>query len=368
MSAPTRILALLTDGFGAAGGIAAYNRDFVAALSASGAEIEIAPRRGVGAGGLPARVRQHPAIHDRLRYALRAVGVAVARRPRIVFCGHLYMAPLAAIAARLAGARLVIQLHGVEIWPRPTAQRLAALEAADLILCVSRDTRARAIGWANIAPERAVVVPNTVSDVFTPGDASALRQRLGLQGELALLSVGRLDARERYKGHDRVIRLLRAARARGHDAVYLVAGEGDDRARLEALAASEGVAEHVRFLGPTLDADLPDLYRAADLFVMPSTGEGFGIVFLEAMACGTPALGLAAGGAPDALEGLGEAVAEAALPAALMRALAADKPNGGSLAARVRERFGRPVFEARVAEVMAAVGLAGGAPGQAVAR
>lgn len=306
MSGPTRILALVTDAFGVGGGIAQYNRDFIEAVAARpGIEaIDVLPRRGSGeVTGLPPRVRQYASTYARILYSLRALGLALTRRPGVIFCGHLFMAPIAAPLARLTGARLVIQLHGVEIWDRPSGQQRAALKAADLVLCVSRDTRARAIGWAAIAPERAIVVPNTVADDYTPGDGSQVRRRLGLEDNIVLLSVSRMASDERYKGQDRVIRLIQPARAKGHDVVFLVAGDGDDRPRLEALAASEGVAEHVRFLGEVPRAELPDLYRAADLFVMPSTGEGFGIVFLEAMACGTPALGLDAGGAADALGG-----------------------------------------------------------------
>ena len=343
------ILALVTDAFGSGGGIAQYNRDFIGALArcVDVESIEILPRLCPdGATGLPQRVRQHPAIFPRVRYSVRALGLAVNRRPGVIFCGHLFMAPMAAAIARLIGARLAIQLHGVEIWRRPSALQRAALKAADMVLCVSSDTRAHAIGWTAISPRRAVIVPNTVADDFTPGEGTALRRQLGVDSKRVLLSVSRLAADEQYKGQDRVIRLINSMRAQGHDVVFLIAGEGDDRARLEALARAQGVADHVRFLGKVPREQLPDLYRAADLFVMPSTGEGFGIVFLEAMACGTPALGLAAGGAVDALgDGLGEAVAEGELQDAMIRMLAAGKPNGQALASKVRERFGRTAFE-----------------------
>ncbi len=95
---------------------------------------------------------------------------------------------------------------------------------------------------------------------------------------------------------------------------------------------------------------LVDAYRAADVFVMPSTGEGFGIVFLEAMACGTPALGLDADGSRDALAdgALGAVVSEAELPNAIAHLLVAPRPDPWELHERVHGRFGRPAFLGRV--------------------
>src|SRR5262249_6203711 len=167
-------------------------------------------------------------------------------------------------------------------------------------------------------------------------------------GKCVLLSVGRMDARERYKGHDRVIAAIARLVAEGHDVVYLVVGEGDDLPRLQALAVETGVADRVRFMGAARWETLIDAYRMADLFVMPSTGEGFGIAFLEAMASGTPALGLAVAGARDALADgdLGTAVAEPEFLPTLMRVLPRPKPNFHALAAAVRDRFGHASFAA----------------------
>ena len=115
------------------------------------------------------------------------------------------------------------------------------------------------------------------------------------------MSVSRLASSERYKGNDRVIRALPSVLTRYPDALYLVVGDGDDRPRLEALAAELGVTEKVRFVGLVSSEELPDYFRVADVFVMPSTGEGFGIVFLEAMACGIPVIGGNKDGSLDAL-------------------------------------------------------------------
>jgi phosphatidylinositol alpha-1,6-mannosyltransferase len=322
-------------------------------LAAGGAlsSITVLPRHAPERIAAPAAIIQMPAWPGRVAYSVRALLTAFRQRVDVVFCGHLYMAPLAWAIARLKGAKLVLQMHGVEVWPRPSPLQRAAVEAADLVLCVSRHTRTCVVGWAALAPERIVVVPNTVGETFSPGDGPALRAKLGLAGERVLLTVGRMASSDRYKGHDRVIAAIPDLVRWGHDVIYVIIGEGNDRTRLEALAQETGVADRVRFLGAVGAQWLAEAYRMADLFLMPSSGEGFGIAFLEAMASGTPALGLAVGGAPDALADgeLGTLVAgENDLPAAIARLLATPKSDPVALSQAVRDRFGREAFRAQL--------------------
>jgi phosphatidylinositol alpha-1,6-mannosyltransferase len=163
-----------------------------------------------------------------------------------------------------------------------------------------------------------------------------------------------MDSRERYKGHDRVIAAIPQLVARGHDVVYVVVGEGDDQPRLAALANKSGVGDRLQFTGAVGRQTVIDAYRAADLFLMPSTGEGFGIAFLEAMASGTPTLGLAVAGAREALADgeLGIAVTEEDFPAAIERALSAARPDPEVLASATRARFGHKPFAASVRMMM----------------
>lgn len=357
------MLALVTEAYGGKGGIAQYNRDLLGALAAGddAIAVDILPRQAtVPIESLPAGIVQRPPRRGKARFAAEAFRIALSDRPSIIFCGHLYMAPLCAFLARATGAALVIQLHGIEIWTRPTLGQRRALESATLILCVSRYTRAEVLKYAAIPPHRIRVQANTYCDDFIPGDRAAARHRFGIAGgTFCVLSVGRLDARERYKGQDRVIRALPSLRARHPDVVYLISGEGDDLSRLEALAQKAGVSDAVRFLGHVPREALPDLYRAADLFALPSTREGFGIVFLEAMACGTPALGLAVAGARDALADgmLGAAPEESELDAALEAAMAENERNDIALAQAVKHRFGRAHFAAHATRLFDLHGL-----------
>jgi phosphatidylinositol alpha-1,6-mannosyltransferase len=348
------IVALVTDAFGSRGGIAQYNRDLFGALSKYWS-LEVLPRYGdAGSEELPAQILQHKSRSSRMAYSVLAAMCVWKRRPHIIFCGHLYMTPLAALLGWLCRAKLVVQLHGIEAWKKPTRLQSWAVSTASAVLCVSRHTRTRAVDWCDLPPERIVVLPNTVRTEFVPGDRQAARAQLGIKDEQVLLSVGRLDKRERYKGYEILIKLIPHFRKQGHNILYLIAGDGDDCPRLQELARNHNVEENVRFLGFITDERLPDLYRAADVFVMPSTGEGFGIVYLEAMACGTIAFGLGEAGARDALGdgSLGVIASKSALGPQLSVTLELARiADPRQLEMAVKERFGQRLFAARAARV-----------------
>jgi glycosyltransferase involved in cell wall biosynthesis len=134
--------------------------------------------------------------------------------------------------------------------------------------------------------------------------SAELRARYGLQeGERIILTVARLAAKERYKGYDRVIHALPAIREACGPVRFMLVGQGEDSQRVDALLSVLGIKSMVIMPGFVSDAELPAHYRLADVFAMPSTGEGFGIVFLESMACGTPVVAGNRDGSVDALDG-----------------------------------------------------------------
>lgn len=301
-----RILALVTDAYGAGGGIAQYNRDLFQALASADTvgEVVVVTRNGSAAkAAIPDKMRQLPTRSGRLAFIVQALSAMRKHGPfDVIFCGHLYMAPLAALLAKATGTPLWLQIHGIEAWQRPGHLQRWAAERSHLVTSVSRNTRRLFLGWANCPPEAVKVLPNTVDERFSPGPKpDALLERYQLRGRKVLLTVSRLAASERYKGHDGVIAAVAELRHAHPDLVYVIAGDGDDRPRLEELARELGVTEAVKFIGYVPDVELPDLYRAADVFVMPSTGEGFGIVFLQALASGVPVIGGDSDGSRDPL-------------------------------------------------------------------
>jgi phosphatidylinositol alpha-1,6-mannosyltransferase len=332
-----RVLALVTDAFGGHGGIAQYNRDFLTALGECEeiAQVMILPRAaGACPGELPSAVRQLRPVPGRLAYSFAALALARRERPDIVFCGHAFMAPLAAVIAKVLKARLWVQVHGIDAWQELPALWRRSLETAMLITSVSRHTRRRLLEWLGIDPCRVKILPDTVGARFRPGaKLDYLVGRHGLRGKKVLLTVSRLAAAEQYKGNDRIIRVLARVLREHPETMYMIVGDGDDRQRLEALAVECGVAERVCFVGAVTPDELPDYYRLADLFVMPSTGEGFGIAFLEAMATGVPVIG---GNRDGSLDPLGDGRFGAAIDPQDCDALAS------AICAVLRDPAGRP--------------------------
>ena len=213
-----------------------------------------------------------------------------------------------------------------------------------VVTAVSRGTRAILLRWVDLPPHRVRVLPDTVQDKYVPGPASAaLREKLALGPGPILLTVGRMSAGERYKGHEQVFRALPTGRTRHPTLVHVVAGGGDDRAYLEQRALELAGPGVVRFLGFVPEEELLDLYRLADLYVMPSTQEGFGIAYLEAAGCGVRVVGGVGGGSADAVpERVGALVDPSdrdALAATIRTSSAAARRSGGRRALR-RKHFG----------------------------
>lgn len=301
-----RILALVTDAFGGYGGIAQYNRDLLGALNLSDCveEIVVIPRlaqRQVGA--LPAKVRQLPPRASRIAYIAKSVAVAQTSGPfDVVFSGHLYHTPLAAFIGRAMKIPVWLQTHGIDAWDCPARLVREGTERSALITTVSRHTKQRLLAWANVDPERVRVLPNTFRPIFSLGAADeSFLQQYDLCGRKIILTVARLAKADSYKGHGKIIEALPSVLSKHPDAVYVVVGEGDARPGLEDEVKRRGVSAHVRFLGRLSDESVLKLYRSARVFAMPSSKEGFGIVFVEAAATGLPVVGGNRDGSRDAL-------------------------------------------------------------------
>lgn len=305
-----QVLMLLTDGFGGFGGIAKFNRDFLDAMSMSPLvdRVQAWPRlisEPIVGLSPEAVVYRREFAGSRLTFARRALANSF-RGPAfdLVVCGHVNLLPIAWLVARLRGATLALVVHGIEAW-RPTRSPLINAFAArvDMLLSVSELTAARFGKWSGVTEERWTILPNSVdTSRFTPkGKPASLLRRYGLDGRRVIMTMGRMAPEERYKGFDEVLEALPELVRRFPDLTYLLVGDGPDRARLEAKAEELSLRDSVIFTGRAPESEKADYFRLADAYVMPSTGEGFGIVFIEAAACGIPVVGGNVDGSREAL-------------------------------------------------------------------
>jgi phosphatidylinositol alpha-1,6-mannosyltransferase len=251
------------------------------------------------------------------------------RRPQLVFCGHLNLLPFALLAAKHFGSPLLAYLHGIEAWapPRRALVRKRA-SRADRYIAVSEVTRDRFVEWSGADKLKVAVIPNAVHiDGFGMGPRNPeLVRRYGLEGKRVLMTMCRLDARQRHKGVDEVIEILPQLLERHDDLVFVVVGDGDDLQRLKARASGRGLAGHVVFTGWIDEGEKADHLRLADAFTLAGHGDGFGIVLLEAMACGIPVVASSLDGSSETVLGgrLGQVADprnEESLANAILRAL-----------------------------------------------
>ena len=235
-----------------------------------------------------ARRMEPGVIHGMPVYGAALPALLVAQERRIPFVAHV------------CGEEFGMQ--GRSLYRRQVMKHV--LGHADATVAISEATRSEAVKHGSAEASTHLIFVIDLSSLH-PVETDVARAELGISGDPILLTVSRIVER---KGHDSVVRALKVLLGEFPGLGYYIAGEGPDRPRIEELARAEGVAHAVHFLGRVPDEKLSALYSAADLFVMPNRElpsgeiEGWGMVFLEAGACGTPSIGGRSGGTGSAVE------------------------------------------------------------------
>ncbi|WP_294399102.1 glycosyltransferase family 4 protein [Prosthecobacter sp.] len=297
------------------GGIQAFSRIYVQALAEAFAHLEIRVfvKNDLPPPGDLLRLKgvtfysmaHYPKWTRALLMVVVGLAVGVRERPRCVITTHLHFQPAVRMLNWLCGIPVMSVLHGIEAWSLPSGLRIWAMRAADHLMAVSHHTRKVVIDSYGLNPDKISVVPNTFdADRFTIGPKPEhLLARYGLKpGQPVVMTVSRLVVSERYKGHRQILQALESIRNLYPDLRYLVVGTGDDMLRLQEITKASNLEECVIFAGHIPAEELPDHYKLCDVFAMPSSKEGFGIVFLEAMASGKPVVAGNLDGSVDALD------------------------------------------------------------------
>ncbi len=223
---------------------------------------------------------------DKIKFVFKVIFSVFKGTPKLLACSHINLSPLALLLKKLFELPYIVLAHGVEVWDIKKGLKFQGLSNADYIISVSSYTKNK-MAENGIGKSKIKILPNTVdTDFFSPRHIDRkLFRSLNLKNKFIMLTVARLSKKERYKGHGIILEVLQNL---SDDFIWLVVGEGGDSRRLKEKAKRLGVSGKVWFLGKVENSKLVDYYNLCNLFIMPSQGEGFGIVFLEALACGKP--------------------------------------------------------------------------------
>lgn len=223
-------------------------------------------------------------------------------RTRILYLGHPNFAPLGLLCKFLnSRVRYVVSAYGLEVWNPLSAFRKLGLQRASGVTSISEFTARSLIEVQGVDPAKIEVIPCVINAELLHANGNGTQPDAQRGDQKILLAVARLDTRERHKGLDEVILALPQLTEAVPELVFVIAGDGDDRDRLEEFARNRGLSQRVIFKGVVSDEELIELYRGCDVFLMPSSQEGFGIVFLEAMAFKKPVIGGNHGGTPEVI-------------------------------------------------------------------
>ena len=295
------------------GGIQSYVRDILGALP-SALDYKIADifllrdSHNVENAYVSERLKFHyfkttsPNI-GRLKLIISLLAYIVRSRPTHIYCGHINLAPIIHSICKPLGISFTVLTYGKEVWEPLGPSQQKALQASHRIWTISRYSRDRLCASNQIESNKVEFLYCAVDGrVFQPQAKDTLLVRhYGFENNKVLMTVARLWSGDPYKGVDVTIRALPTIAAQFPNVKYLVVGRGNDQPRLAKLAKDLGMENRIVFAGFVSDADLVKYYNLADAYIMPSQ-EGFGIVYLEAMACGVPVLSGDADGSADPLQ------------------------------------------------------------------
>jgi glycosyltransferase involved in cell wall biosynthesis len=219
-------------------------------------------------------------------------------KSKIVILSHINLLPIAFLIKKLSPkTKLVLFAHGVEVWQPLSRIKLKMLDQLDLIIAVSNYTKDKIVNLHNHKHIKCKVLNNCLdpflSETVNTEERSNLYKKYDLSRDnFIMITVTRIAADEQYKGHDKVIESMSDIIDEFPDLRYIIAGKYDllEKERLDKLIADHNLKDKIIFTGFVPDESLAAHYKIADLYVMPSKGEGFGIVFIEAMFFGLPVI------------------------------------------------------------------------------
>jgi asparagine synthase (glutamine-hydrolysing) len=227
----------------------------------------------------------------------------------VVMFSHINLAMVGLLIKFLnPKTKILLQAHGIEVWGKQSLIKKLFLKNADLVLPVSQFTKSNLLKHQGLENEKCMVFHNSLDPYFNTDKNIAIENTLTERHQLnakdcILVTLTRLVSTEKYKGYDKVIAALAQIKITNPNFKYLILGKYDESEyrRVTALIAKLDLSKQIILCGYIADEEISSYFNLANLFVMPSQKEGFGIVFIEAMACGLPVIAGNVDGSVDAL-------------------------------------------------------------------
>jgi phosphatidylinositol alpha-1,6-mannosyltransferase len=308
-----KILFLNLTAFSTTGGIEKFNRAFLKALS------EIQKEGLIAADAYSAYDDKADSKYfdqdkykgfkgNKFCFALHILRNAF--RYNTIVLSHIHLSSVVLIVKALFPSKKIILItHGIEVWRKLSSVQKKILQKADKILAVSAFTRQKLVEVHGIDAGKITVFHNTLDPYFALPEQFEkpryLMDRYSLSPRDSILfTLTRLSYTEKHKGYDKVIQILPRLKVPFPNVKYVLSGKLDEkeRKRLADLKESNQLKNELLLTGFVKDEEITDHYLLADVFILPSQKEGFGIVFIEAMACGVPVIGGNKDGTSDALQ------------------------------------------------------------------
>jgi len=361
------ILFLYLSAFCNTGGIQRFNRSFIKALEIKAINykerIEIYSAYDTEAD---ARYYQGKFFNgfDKKRFQYVIASLRAGIKSKQIIISHINLSLILVLIKYLnPKSDTCMIVHGIEVWGKLSRVQLMALHKSDRILSVSQFTRQILIHKHRIPEEKIHLFPNTLDPYFQEENRLTSREEILKRHDLPasaqiLLTVARLDTSEKMKGYDKILEILPALLRNNKNIYYILAGKysEDEGKRLQDIISDQGLGKHVILTGYLKESWLSKYFAGSNVFVMPSQKEGFGIVYIEAMAQGTPAIaGNQDGGAEAVADSeLGHSVNPndlKDLESKIEYVLGLSFPNRMELAKKVQNTYGFAAFTERISRL-----------------
>jgi len=361
-----KIVFLVTDLFNNIGGIQVFNKHLIKALIELGHTLSVVSMNDSQRPGDINCLFSPSAKYIHFKkpvFIIHTLKQISSLKPNLIICGHVHFSLLCRILTKVFNIPYFTITHGIEAW-NLNRLKIFGLRHSKRIISVSNFTKNKILEQLPDYPEENILVLANAVDAqrFRPEEKSKyLMNKFNLKNEdKIILTIARLSKRERYKGYDKVIIAMKEVIEEIPNARYVLGGSGDDMGRIKRLIKANGLDASVVLAGFVPPAETADYYNLCDIFVMPSFGEGFGIVFLEALACGKPVIAGNKDGSCDALLNgqLGILVdpfdvhkIAVTICKVLNRGVSENLSDAAYLSQRARELFGLERFTQRVKDI-----------------